>query len=373
MSGNLGYTKKFIILKKDFSNMSGLSPKGHGKLEVKGLKGSIAISLENAQDNDYYNVVLISRNTSYDLGKVYTDDNGKAREELVFNLQDLESKGFSIDKINGIVVKRDSNILVGGYIDKDDGLLERYIKQLPMRTVYEEQVIEEPPVEELPVEELAVEELVAEEPIIIEPVFVEPIIEEPLIEVVEVEEPVAEQPVLEQPSPPPITERYMEEILEKVDIDSEQNRRISQRNQTTSYVLNILRYFPYIEPFRIRLEGYNWWKIDFQDEAKGFLPYFSYVVGGDQKSRRSDNYVTSRDLMGIYNHYLFGLYTVAEEVAYYVYAVPGGFYKDEHPHGGSTGFNTWFAGEVIGGYWLLYIDPLTGDVINPINPMIPTE
>lgn len=417
MSGNLGYTKKFIILKKDFSNMAGLSPKGHGKLEVKGLKGSVAISLENAPDNDYYNVLLISRNSAYDLGKIYTDDDGRGREELGFNIQDLESKGFSIDKINGVLIKKDSNVLVGGYIDKNDGSLERFIKQLPIQdekieeTKIEETVFIEPAEEELLPEVMAIEpepldetpatEYIMEEPAIEEQTIVEePLIiveDEPSPEILKVDddfkyestdeikinqelEPVAGEdfepvfePILDLAKEPLTSEQNKAEYDEDLEFDTEQSRRINQRDQTTSYVLNILRFFPFIEPFRLRLDGYNWWKIDFQEDARGFLPYFSYLVGGDQKSRRSDNFVTSRDLMTVYNHYLFGLYTLGEEIKYYVYAVPGGFYKDEHPHGGSTGFNTWFAGEDIGGYWLLYIDPLTGKVIYPINPMNPTD
>ena len=439
MSGNLGYMKKFIILKKDFSNMVGLSPKGHGKLEVKGLKGSVAISIENAPDNDYYNVLLISRNSEYDLGRIYTDDDGRGREDLGFNIQDLESKGFSIDKINGVLIKKGSNVLVGGYIDKNDGSLERFIKQLPIHIeeVEETKIVEIEFLE--PVAELLPEQIAIESEPIYEATATEYAIEEPFIEGQKIEETMVEtmedtmedtikeepaliaeedtlipevlsvddefkyestdeiiinqvleplagedfdpvfEPILEltqEPEPvaqPLLSKQYKVEEVEVLEIDAEQSRRINQRNQTTGYVLNILRFFPYIEPFRIRLEGYNWWKIDFQEEARGFLPYFSYLVGGDQKSRRSDNFVTTKDLMAVYNHYLFGLYTVGEEVKYYVYAVPGGFYKDEHPHGGSTGFNTWFAGQDIGGYWLLYIDPLTGKVIHPINPMNPTD
>ena len=184
MSGNLGYTKKFIILKKDFSNMVGLSPKGHGKLEVKGLKGSVAISLENAPDNDYFNVLLIARNSEFDLGKIYTDDDGHGREDLGFNIQDLESKGFSIDKINGVLIKKDSNVLVGGYIDKNDGSLERNIKQLPVRDVKVEETKIAEAVFIEPVEELE------PEAINIEP---QPLYEEPATEYIMDEPSIVEQ------------------------------------------------------------------------------------------------------------------------------------------------------------------------------------
>jgi hypothetical protein len=151
-------------------------------------------------------------------------------------------------------------------------------------------------------------------------------------------------------------------------MDYERNRRIIQRNQTTSYILNILRYFAQVDPFRINLDGYSWWRIDYQYDDKGFLPYFGYVVNNGQRYARQNYIVTATDLMSSYGHYLFGMYESGNEVKFYVYAVPGAFYKDEHPHSGATGFNTWYPGSEITGYWLLYIDALTGEVIYPINP-----
>lgn len=429
MSGNLGYTKKFIILKRDFSNMVGLNPKGHGKIEIKGIKGNISLSLENAEEDQYYNVLLIDRNKSYDLGKIYTEKNGKGREDIVFNLQDLESKGFQVNKLNGVVISRDANILLGGYMDKEDGSIERFVKNLDIKeepvfvsteiedliiieptveeSTIEEPVVEEPAIEEVVVEEVFVEEIIPQEIVLEEIIPQDIIVEEvipgdPIEELIEVEPEILEipakdifiedsvvmplktiepeddfepifEPILELSQEiEPVVEDSNEEVVDIKDFDYELNRRVVQRNQTTNYVLNILRYFPYIDPFKINLKGYNWWKIDFQDEAKGFLPYFSYLVGGDQKSRRTDN-VTARELMSVYSHYLFGLYNIGDDVKYYVYGVPGGFYKDEHPHGGMTGFNTWFSGNEAGGYWLLYIDPLTGNIIYPINPMMPTD
>ncbi len=100
MPGIVGYTKKFIILKKDFCTISGINPKGHGKLEVRGLKGSLNISLEGSEPSEIYDVMLVSNNGSYYLGKVYSDKNGKSREDINFNLMDLESKGLSLDKLN---------------------------------------------------------------------------------------------------------------------------------------------------------------------------------------------------------------------------------------------------------------------------------
>ena len=574
MSRSLGYTKKFIIFKKDFSNMTGFNPKGYGKIEIKGLKGSLSISLEKAEEEQVYSVMIVDREKEFELGKVYTEKNGKGREELTFNISDLEASGFSIDKLNGIVISRGKNVLLGGYLDKEDGSLENYISSLLLKeepvvnmkavelegeepspvgeipneieeapeaveeepasveenyveevepyveasdqTIESEEIIPEaaekvPEVEEevpgaiekIPneveevVEEVGVETIETEdsfeplenaetnielnqfievetgddfepefEPImeinqeleieaiepedieyeaieseVIEPeavepeeIFVEPepmeefgsvaveygeafepinpedfeteaiepeigefesepeLIEPELIEpetieyetiepetmepeIVEFEsDPVAEEiEPLEELEPLMEYRESNEEVLEIKNMDYERNRRIIQRNQTTSYILNILRYFAQVDPFRINLDGYSWWRIDYQYDDKGFLPYFGYVVNNGQRYVRQNYIVTATDLMSSYGHYLFGMYESGNEVKFYVYAVPGAFYKDEHPHSGATGFNTWYPGSEITGYWLLYIDALTGEVVYPINPMISTE
>lgn len=412
MSRNLGYTKKFIILKKDFSNMDLQNPKGHGKIEIKGIRGNILISLENAEEETYYNVLLIEKNKSYNLGKIYTEISGKGREELVFNIQDLEASGFQIDNLNGILISRDDKLLLGGYMNKEDGSIESYIRNI-------KPLIKEETIQEKKIEEEIEEEAISQE----EPIQVEPNLEELILEELIPEEAIQEQIIPEIPldiecdsdhkyedyradiSPgkqgellgkeddfeavfEPLVdlnkevdaivqeEKFQETNQAVVDIkevDYEGNRRSVQKTQTTNYILNILRYFPYIDPFSIKLEGYNWWKIDYEDEAKGFLPYFSYVVGGYQKNKIKGDFITAKRLMTVYSHYLFGLYNENDEVKYYIYAVPGGFFRDEHPHGGMTGFNTWFSSNDYGGYWLLYIDPSTGHIIYPINPMIPTN
>lgn len=419
MSRNWGYTRKFIILKKDFSNMQNFNPKGHGKLELRGIKGILNISIENAEENNYYNVVLLNGNDMETIGKVYTEENGKGKAEIPLNIQDLEAKGFSVENINGILLLRDSNILLGGYIEKEDGSIERYINSLSTEILVneeepevfipqdeeeieeeiaaveeEEEVVEE--VDE--VDEVAVEEVVIEEEAVVEETFVqEEVLVEEVPEVVmeEIEEEIvteeveeyidpkylveAKEPTYEPIQPTVTSPPSQEEVGEEIDYDNlsaEYNRRIDQRNQTTNYILSILRFFPYINPFNINLQGYNWWRIDYQEglEERGFLPYFSYLVGSNNYSSTIDlNAVTAKDLLGKYEHYIFGLYNVKDEVKYYVYGVPGEFKKEEHPSNGKTGFNTWFEGNEIAGYWLLFIDPLSGRVIYPANPMEPAN
>jgi hypothetical protein len=430
MTRVLGYTKKFIILKKDLSNMKDIKAKGHGKLEIKGLKGNLSISLENAEPDQYYNVLLIEGEKTYNLGKVYTEKNGKSKEELEFNISDLESRGLSLDKINGILIARDEKILLGEYIGRDNGSLERYIKLQSMPVEEEPQAQEES--QEMEVEPGPELEPDPEPEYIIEaePVFqyeTEEFQVTPEIEAIEPDEvleseslsqeelqdyqpdpePEPEPQLDPEPDPEPESETTIEgqEIpaeddfiaeyepignldpgfepqaievegqaeVKKKEYNNYYNMKVNQKNQTTKYILSILRYFPYVDPFRVNLSGYNWWRVDYQEDEKGFLPYFKYVMNAESTNQITSKDVTITKLMEVYDHYIFGLYSIGDEVKYYVYGIPGGFHIDQHPYGGKTGFNTWFEGSDIPGYWLLYIDPLTGQIMKPINPMLPID
>lgn len=401
MSSSISFKRKFFILKKEYSNMRHVNPMGHGKLELRNNRLNISIKIENAESNQDYRAILLGPNGIYDLGKIHTENNYGGKEDFDLSYKDLEGGGFPLEKISGILILRDKNILLGGYLDKNDKTIEKYIEGLMVsdikpqkeeRLEKEEKIVEK--VEEviaveevIPVEEVTpVEEIIAEEEAItpqdnqLEEKYIENDLYIPL-----------DDPAQPSFSPTAMTEeeydRALKEMFKDSDydddylddeaefIDVESQRKIEQRNQTTSYVLNILNFFPYIEPFKIDLLGYNWWKISIEDpkEDKGFLPYFSYIAGGNLNYPLVQNTVTATALMRKYGHYLFGLYNVNDEVKFYVYGVPGDFTKEDHPQRGSTGFNTWFEGEEGIGYWLLYIDPLTGRIIYPINPMIPKD
>lgn len=408
MSRNLGYTRKFIILRKEYSTMGYLNPKGHGKLEAKGLKAVISLNLENAEANNYYDVVLIGSKNNYNLGKIYVEESNKGYEEFLLGIKNLEEQGFSLERINGILIMKDEDVLLGGYFNNADNSIEKYIKSL--KQLKQVEVLESTEV----VEEEYVE-IVENETIEDEVEVVEEVIEERLDKVLEVEieevededetlvweelfEPLVEDPeeIIVEPTIEEVfisaledlfnevesdtidkgVEEHIEPVVEEIGYDQFQNNnKIIQRNQTTGYILKILRYFPYIEPFKVNLKFYNWWKINTDDpnEERGFLPYFSYVTGGNHKYPIIENAITANELMRRHKHYLFGLYNFKDDVKFYVYGIPGKFITEDHPQKGLTGFNTWYEDKNNEGYWLLYIDPLTGRVIYPINPMIPVD
>lgn len=375
MPSSLAYTRKFIILKKEFSTLRGINPRGHCKLELKGIRGMVTVNIENAEADNIYNVVFVSRdkvNSRWNLGKIFTDDTGKGKSECVFILRELEAKNFSMDKISAILIMKGEDILLGGYLEREDGTIERYIESISVKPNNEisQNIIPE------------VQEEIVEEPIqpSIEP-FIEPLTEQPIVSPVyePIEEPVDE--FIEEPIQEPAIDELQDEDILVEDYDSnepdyktlEYLKKLNQKNQTTNYVLSILRFFPYIDPFEYNLKGYNWWIVDLdvENEYRAFLPYFSYITGGNNKEPFI-NSTTCNQLMNKYGHYLFGLYNEEETVKYFVYGIPGQFTIDEHPYRGANGFNTWYQGQNEYGYWIIYIDPMTGKPVYPQIPMVPT-
>ena len=304
------YKRKFIILKDKYSNIKGYKLKGHLKLEIKDLHANINLSIENAEVDSLYTLTLIS-DEIIQLGKIYTDSYGRAKIDL-----GLKSEDFLQGELEqgAIIIHRGQELLLGGYMDKDDSRIEEYIQGQNRLKIEPEPEYEPQP---------QIEEESKEDEEIIEP-------------------------------------EAFEQEEEAWDLEYEYN--LKKRDQTTDYVLSILRYFPYIEPFKEDLEGHNWWLIDYSEEAEeGFLPYFDYL-----------NQTNSIELMEKYKHYLFGLFNQEEKVRYYVYALPGDYSLEEHPNEGLFGFNTWYEGVDQVGYWLLYIDPMTGRIVDPMDPIDPS-
>ena len=383
----MSYTRRFLILKKELGNMRATGLKGHGKLEIKGVKGMITINIENAKVNDIYGVEFINNDKSnqiQQLGKIYTDEVGRGRGDYSFTQKD-----FKMEDVIGVLITKDENIYLGGYISDENDKIEAYLKSIKLMEEEEanqpKQIHQPEEIEIIP--EIPVEDSYEEE------TYEEDVLEEIIEEVDEIEE--VDQEDLEVPigeefykeykeayeesiNEPPLEEEeevIEEEILEEEVIEAISGENLNQKQQTINYVLNILRYFPYLDPFKNNLTGYNWWVVDLdrENEYRAFLPYFSYLTGGNKKESYNESSVTCSQLMDKYQHYIFGLYNVNEEVKYFVYGVPGSFTEDEHPNKGRDGFNTWYEGKDGNGYWIIYIDPTTGKPVHPFNPMIPME
>lgn len=147
--------------------------------------------------------------------------------------------------------------------------------------------------------------------------------------------------------------------------------------QVAKWTLNTLKYFEEVQPFNSELEGYQWWKIEYDSKGsqRGFLPYYSYIANNYHPYPLFNRITTCQSLMRKYNHYIFGIVKQDEDIKYYVYGIPGKFKRSEQPFRGMTGFNTWI--EKGGknrervGYWLIHIDAISGKIVNPLKPTTP--
>ncbi|MCK9443357.1 MAG: hypothetical protein WCZ27_08605 [Tissierellaceae bacterium] len=363
MSSSLEYTRKFVILKRDYGTVEKGMVKGHCKVEKRGPRNIFSVSIENAEIEDFYNIILVSKDeakSTWQLGKIFTDDMGKGKDEYSFTQRDLEGSGFPANKISAILLVKDNEIVLAGYIDKEDGSIEDYISDFLGR----EDAKYEGEGQELEIVEEGTEEH-ADLPM-------EVALPDP------VEEPDGEEAGEEMKPPVEMIaedEDYEDQVVDSDEGNAVQEGGIDQGAQTVNYVLSILRFFPYIVPFKNNLRGYNWWLIDLdmENEYKSFLPYFSHVLGGNKEEYYDKQITTCNQLVNKYQHYLFGLYNEEEKVKYFLYGIPGTFTRGEHPNGGISGFNTWMEGENVEGYWIIYIDPLTGESLEIPNPMIPID
>lgn len=146
--------------------------------------------------------------------------------------------------------------------------------------------------------------------------------------------------------------------------------------QVANYTMDILKFFNKVEPFKEKLRGCSWWRIEHGDSdiSRGFLPFYNYVVNVYYPYPLTSKITTCQSLIEKYGHYIFGTVAEGEEIKYYVYGVPGQFTIAEHPYNGATGFNTWLKDKNSTdglGYWLMYINALSGKIVNPVNPTIP--
>lgn len=374
------YMRKFFILKDDHCMFLNIKPKGFGKIMVKGIKGELELNIENCETEEDYKIFLIGRGNqkivSPLLERIMTDERGKGAAKLTFNLNSMGEEKISIEKYSGIILKRGENILLTGYIVKDDGIINQYIRNSSHEKAFpQEEIVKEPIEKEDKVPEIS--HIPENQENISEP-------EQPLQGLHEEQEIVEEEKIQDvenmvadsenqEPSDDTFEEQEMK--YKERQQDMEYIKRVNYKSQMTNYLLSILRFFPNIKPFKLDLKGYEWWRIESGDPDmhRGFLPFYNYIFNMGNEYDFMGDTPNCKSMMKKYGHYIFGMYKESGEVKYYIYGIPGEFSAEEHPLRGVTGFNTWFEGESAIGYWLIYIDPMTGHVIRLLNPMVPSN
>ena len=180
---------------------------------------------------------------------------------------------------------------------------------------------------------------------------------------------VIKEKVIEQ-----VAEEIIEEEAEVAEEASEPVKTVVAkrfRNRFDENLYNTLREYKEVEPLSVKLKDFNWWYIPYDDMGAkpGILPYYNQIISSYYPYPMSNRVTTCAGLMKKYGHYIFGIYKENDEIAKFIYGVPGEFTKEEQPYKGVTGFKNWsYAAkdkQKENGYWLAFVNPKTGETTDP--------
>ncbi len=155
--------------------------------------------------------------------------------------------------------------------------------------------------------------------------------------------------------------------------DNSENRAQSRRfrSKFDESLYRMLKEYKELEPLSVKIRDLNWWYIPYDETGvrNGFLPYYSQIISSYYPYPMSNRVTTCSFLMKKYGHYIFGIYKEKGEIARFVYGVPGEFKKEEQPYKGVTGFKNWSysnkESDERHGYWLVFVNPKTGEATEP--------
>lgn len=440
MSAKELYMRKFVILNErssDYIRTNNLKPKGHAKIEVRDGKGKLSLNVEGLSSNiatgKVYRGYLVSNDNinlvQVDIGSIMISSNGRGSVNWTFNPLSVGGTGVPINNFNVVLVKLcsknryDERVIVplAGYINKVDGSISSIISKLGKNAEDKDKIetkdeyksvekgklevekdvisnenndtkeldeLQEVKVEEKQEEEIKVEKIQENSKKQLEQQESEKTVEEQqTVELKDIEDNTQDinNSKANRSADPRYKYNYNYNLYNSNNYGNSINRSSvylenakNYSKQIVNYAINILRFFPEIEPFNEPLEGYKWWEIEYDSKNiyKGFLPFYNYLLNMYYPYPFMTKVTTCQSLIKKYNHYIFGVVEKENEVQYYVYGVPGEFARNEQPYRGATGFTTWRRSKESAkglGYWLLYIDALSGKIVSPLNPTIPSR
>ncbi len=150
-----------------------------------------------------------------------------------------------------------------------------------------------------------------------------------------------------------------------------QSQARKYRNKFDESLYNVLKDYKQVEPLSVKINNFNWWYIPYDETGvrNGFLPYYNQIISSYYPYPMSNRVTTCSGLMKKYGHYVFGIYKENGEIVKFVYGVPGEFTKEEQPYKGITGFKNWSYSNKENydkhGYWLAFVNPKTGETTEP--------
>ncbi|MDF2676698.1 MAG: hypothetical protein K0Q97_1003 [Bacillota bacterium] len=143
------------------------------------------------------------------------------------------------------------------------------------------------------------------------------------------------------------------------------------RNKFEENLFEVLKNYEKVKPLSVEINNLTWWKIPFDDRGikNGFLPYYNQIISSYYPYPMTNRVTTCNGLMKKYGHYIFGVFEEKGKLTKFVYGVPGDFKREEQPYKGLSGFKNWsYKNKKLDGnygYWLAFIDSTTGEVTEP--------
>ena len=204
----------------------------------------------------------------------------------------------------------------------------------------------------------------------------EKVIEEPAEEEKEIEEKVIEE--VTEEAPEGITEELAKEaekevVEEAVKETAEEVTEDEYEIQMQAYIENSLKGFIEVEPFIENLKNYIWWQIpyDVQTMYRAYMPFISYLDSLREPMDQADYYVSRMaQIVYVHQHHIFGIcYDTNNRARYYAYGILGRNLSMEQPFELDEDFVYWHPCDNVPaniesyGYWILTIDPKTGDAV----------
>jgi hypothetical protein len=159
-----------------------------------------------------------------------------------------------------------------------------------------------------------------------------------------------------------------DELGNDVESASRKNKYINKFEQR---LYNTLGDANKTEPLSVKIKNLTWWKIPYDDKGarSGILPFYSQIISSYYPFPMANRVITCHNLIKKYKHYIFGVYKENDNITRFVYGVPGEFKREEQPYKGVTGFKNWsYKNKDIDGnfgYWIVFVNATTGEVTEP--------
>lgn len=354
--------------------------KGYVRLDIRGIRGTIIVSVENLGDSKTTSEVYL-----------YKDKKNKIKIGTVNNKKGMIKKAITIGNNNTNledynicgVVKNDKIVL---YANLFNAVNVNDIRKLE-ETIQAESIVEDTNEDvnnndndidlQVEVKEKEVPDVITGEK--------KAEIEQEIEQEIEIKEEKVEESIVfndyssqnvetSEPKSHEINDTESSSVdkneTEEADIESISKKRV-YKNKFEENLYNVLREYIKLNPLSVDIKNMSWWKIPYDDRGtkNGFLPYYNQIISSYYPYPMSNRVTTCHGLMRKYGYYIFGIFKENNDITKFVYGIPGEFKRDEQPYKGVTGFKNWsYKNKEINGdygFWLAFVDSNTGEVSEP--------